>query len=55
MDKGSRKPIMVQKVQEKTCSQCNKKAVFVEMKKLLCPQHYAKLKNIPLDEHRNSA
>ena len=51
MDQSYRKPFMVQKVQEKTCCECNQKAVFVEMKKLYCPKHYAKLKNIPLEDY----
>ncbi len=51
MDKRNRKPFVVQEVQEKTCNKCNQKAVFVEMKKLYCPNHYAKLKHIPLEDH----
>jgi len=51
MDQRSRRTIMVQKVPEKVCCECNQKAVFVEMKKLYCPKHYAKLKNIPLEEY----
>ena len=51
MDKGNRKSFVVQEVQEKTCNECNQKAVFVEMKKLYCPKHYAKFKNIPLGDY----
>ena len=51
MDQRSRRTIMVQKVSEKICNECNQKAVFVEMKKLYCPKHYAKLKNIPLEDY----
>ena len=51
MDQRSRRTIMVQKVSEKICNECNQKAVFVEMKKLYCPKHYAKLKNLPLEDY----
>ena len=51
MDQKGRETFMVQKVSEKVCCECNQKAVFVEMKKLYCPKHYAKLKNIPLEEY----
>jgi len=42
---------LVQKIQEKRCCECSEKAVFVEMKKLYCSKHYAKLKNIPLEDY----
>ena len=51
MDQRSRRTFMVQKVQEKTCNECNQKAVFIEMKKMYCPKHYARLKNIPLEDY----
>ena len=51
MDKNNRKSFLVQKVQEKRCCECSEKAVFVEMKKLYCPKHYAKLKHISLENH----
>tara|TARA_R100000030_G_scaffold55066_1_gene41478 strand:+ start:155 stop:328 length:174 start_codon:yes stop_codon:yes gene_type:complete len=51
MDKNNRKSFLVQKVQEKRCCECSEQAVFVEMKKLFCPKHYAKLKHISLENH----
>ena len=51
MGKNNRESILVQKVQEKRCSECSEKAVFVEMKKLYCPKHYAKFKNILLEDY----
>ena len=51
MDKNNRKSFLVQKIQEKRCCECNEKAVFIEMKKLYCPKHYAKLKHIPLEDY----
>ena len=51
MDKNNRRSFLVQKIQEKRCCECSEKAVFVEMKKLYCPKHYAKLKDIPLEDY----
>ena len=51
MDENYRKSFLVQKIQEKRCRECSEKAVFVEMKKLYCPKHYAKLKHIPLEDY----
>lgn len=51
MDKNNQKSFLVQKIQEKRCRECSEKAVFVEMKKLYCPKHYAKLKHIPLEDY----
>jgi hypothetical protein len=51
MDENNRRSFLVQKIQEKKCSECSEKAVFVEMKKLYCAKHYAKLKHIPLKDY----
>ena len=51
MDQNSRKSFLVQKIQKEKCCECSEKAVFVEMKKLYCPKHYAKFKNIPLEDY----
>ncbi len=52
MDEKSRRSILVQKIQDKkTCHQCSEKAVFIEMKKLYCPKHYAIFKQIPLEDY----
>ena len=51
MDENNRRSFLVQKIQEKKCSECSEQAVFVEMKKLYCPKHYAKLKHISLEDY----